>query len=358
MPTRRDLLAGGLAITAASSLNAAQPKPFRIAVSGDYERLAAMAPWNTLGKEVEVAFFNEPFASPQATAAVLQDFDALVLMRERTPLPRTVLERLPRLKLIVFSGPSNVTLDHAAAVEHNITVCHAMAPRTQGTQDTAGGSTPSELTLALMMACAWHLPAADALIRRGGWAFQPGVPMRGKVLGIVGYGNIGKPVGVYGKALGMKVLGWSRSLTDATAAADGISKADLETLLRTADVVTLHLPLTPATTALIGARELGWMKPGAMLINTARAAIVDQAAMIAALRSRRIAMAGLDVFDQEPLSPDHPLLALSNVVMTPHIGYVTQQSLQGMYSAMIDVIASYRRGAITNRYMPAARGGQ
>ena len=358
MTTRRDLLAGGLAITAASSLGAAESKPFRIAVSGDYERLAARAPWSSLGKDVEVAFFNEAFESPRATAAALQDFHAVVLMRERTPLPRAVLERLPKLELIVFSGPSNATLDHAAALERNITVCYAIAAQAPASPHTGGGSSPSELTLALMMACAWNLAAADALIRKGGWAFQPGVPLRGKVLGIVGYGNIGKPVGSYGKALGMKVLGWSRSLTDAKAEADGISKADLETLLRTADVVTVHLPLTPETTGMLGAKQIAWMKPGAMLINTARAAIVDQPAMIAALRSRQLAMAGLDVFDQEPLPRDHPLLALPNVVMTPHIGYVTEQSLNGMYSAMIDVVASYRRGVTINRYEPGAKRGQ
>jgi phosphoglycerate dehydrogenase-like enzyme len=355
MPTRRDLLASGLANTAASTLSAEETMPFRIAVCGDYERLAARSPWSSLGKDVEAVIFNEPFASTQATTDALQNFDAVALMRERTPLPRAVLEHLPRLKLIVFNGPSNATLDYAAAVERKITICHAMGARTGEPQNTGGGTSPAELTLALMMACAWQLPAADALVRRGGWAFQPGVAMRGKVLGIVGYGNIGKPVGSYGKALGMKVLGWSRSLTDDKAQADGIFRADLETLLRTSDVVTVHLPLNAGTSGIIGAKQIGLMKPGAFLINTARAAIVDQAAMIAALRSRKLAMAGLDVFDQEPLPQGHPLLSLPNVVMTPHIGYVTEQSMSGMYSAMIDLIASFRSGVIKGRYTPDSR---
>jgi len=146
MTTRRDLLASGLAITAASSLSAAESKQFRIAVCGDYERLAARAPWSSLGKDVEVVFFNEPFASPQATTAALQDFDAVALMRERTPLPRAVLELLPRLKLIVFNGPSNVTLDHAAAAERNVTVCHAMGTRTQEMQNTANTASKKRST--------------------------------------------------------------------------------------------------------------------------------------------------------------------------------------------------------------------
>jgi phosphoglycerate dehydrogenase-like enzyme len=159
MTTRRDLLASGLAITAASGLSAAESKQFRLAVCGDYERLAAGASWSSLGKDVDVVFFNEPFASTQATTEALQDFDAVALMRERTPLPREVLERLPRLKLIVFNGPSNVSLDHVAA-ERNIIICHAMGARTAEPQNTGGGTSPAELTLALMMACAWQLREA------------------------------------------------------------------------------------------------------------------------------------------------------------------------------------------------------
>ena len=360
MATRREVIGGGLAavsLPAASSSGAAGRERFRLAVAGDYEGLAEKASWADLGSDVDVVFFHEPFASDQETSKALQNFDALALMRERTPLSRRSIERLPRLKLIVFTGPSNSTLDYQAAVDHGITVCNAQAAVVApGGTATAGGNSPAELALALMLACAWRLPAADALVRRGGWAFHPGTPLRGKVLGIAGYGNLGKPVGAFGRALGMQVLGWSRSLTDEAARADGITRTDLEGLLRQSDVVSIHLPLTAATTGIVGAREIGWMKPGVILINTARAPIVDQAAMIDALRSGKIGMAGLDVFDQEPLRRGHPLLRLNNVVMTPHIGYVTEASLSGMYGATLDVIAAYRQGNIKNRYQgPAER---
>lgn len=355
MTTRRELLVGVAATAvAASELAAAQTKRFRIAALGDYEGLASKAPWDTLGSDVEVVFFNKPFESPQATAKALQGFDAIVLMRERTPLPRAVIERVPQLKLIVFTGPSNQTLDYTAAVEHNITVCFANGGGGRGqASSSTGGDPPAELALALILACARNVPAADALVRRGGWAFQPGIPLRGKVLGIAGYGNLGTQVARFGLALGMQVLGWSRSLTEASAQADGITKADLDTLMRTSDVVSIHLPLTPATRGIIGAKEIGSMKPGALLINTARAAIVDQAAMIDALRTRQIAMAGLDVFDEEPLPKRHPLLQLSNVVLTPHIGYSIGPNLVNMYSSTIEVVAAFRQGIIENRYTPA-----
>jgi len=358
LTTRRDVLVGGLAMTtvAGSGLAAVSEKKFRIAVPGDYENLASRAAWHTLGPDVEVVFFHKPFDSEHAAVKALQDFDALALMRERTPISRAMLTQLPKLKLIVFSGPSNATLDYNAAIEHNITVCYATAvpSGTPPTPAPTGGSSPAELTLALMMACAWHIPAATTLIKNGGWAFQPGIPMRGKTLGIVGYGNLGREVAKYGIALGMNVLGFSRSLTDDKAQADGVTRAELETLLRTSDVVSIHLPLNASTTGMVGSKEIGWMKDGAFLINTARAPIVDEAAMIAALRTRKIAMAGLDVYNQEPLPKNHPLLQLPNVVMTPHIGYVTEGSIAGMYAAEIDVLAAFRQGTVKNRYAPKA----
>ena len=333
---------------------AATRENFRIAVTGDYEDLALqVAEWNSLGLDVQVVSFKEPFRSAQETVNALLGFDAITLMRERTLISRQILEQLPRLKLIVFTGPSNATLDSAAAIERHITVCNAiMAGARPSSPLPSGGGSPAELTLALMLACAWHIPAADARIRSGGWSFQPGIPLRGKTLGIVGYGNIGKPVARYGQALGMNIAAFSRGLTEQAASADGVSKADLPTLLRTSDVVSIHLPLNSSTTGMIGVREIDAMKPGVILVNTARAPIVDQAAMLAALRAHKIAMAGLDVFDQEPLPTGHPLLRLDNVVMTPHIGYVTKGSLTDMYAAVLEVLAAYRQGIIKNRYTP------
>jgi phosphoglycerate dehydrogenase-like enzyme len=205
-----------------------------------------------------------------------------------------------------------------------------------------------------MLACARHIPAADSLVRRGEWAFQANVPLRGKTLGIVGYGSVGKPVARYGQALGMRVLGFSRSLTDEAAKAEDVVRADLETLFRNSDVVSVHLPLTAQTKGMIGARQLSWLKPDAILINTARAHIIEEQPLLEALRARKIAMAGFDVFWEEPVPHDHPLMRLPNVVMTPHVGYVTEAGMLTRYDAMAEVLAAYRQGTIKDRYTPEA----
>lgn len=361
--TRRDLLTGGLALTVSAvsgDAMSATSKKFLVGVPGDYERLAAKAPWHTLGEDVEVVFFDKPFRSPEATVKALKDFDALALMRERTPLPRAVLERLPRLKLIVFSGPSNQAMDHAAAAERNIVVCNAARLPTAAPADAGESSRPrrvggpAELTFALMLACAWSLRTADQAVRGGEWTVPPAIQLNGKTLGIVGYGGIGGSVGRCARAFDMRVLGFSRSLTDEIARADGITKTDLETLMRTADVISVHLPLTAQTRGFLGSREIGWIKPGAILVNTARAQIVDEAAMLEALRTGRIASAGFDVYSEEPLPRNHPLTRMPNVIMTPHIGWVSAASLAAFYAMEIDVIASFRQGVVTNRYTPSA----
>jgi phosphoglycerate dehydrogenase-like enzyme len=359
--TRREILLGGLAAATGMAVTgpaSAQTKPgarFRIAVTGDFENLAPkLVPWQTLGDDVEVVTFDKPFRSAQETVKALREFDAVTLMHERIPLSRPMLEQLPRLKLIVFSGNSNETLDDKAATERNIIV-YKSAPDIGGDPALGGGDSPSELALALMLACARHVPEADALIRKGGWSMAVGIPLRGKVLGIIGYGDVGRPVGIYGRALGMKVLGFSRSLTDETARADGITRTDLQTLLRTSDVVSIHLPLTAQTRGFIGAKEIALLKPSVIFINTARAAIVDEPALLEALRTRRIAMAGLDVFWQEPMPADHPLLQLPNVVMTPHVGYVTEETMVVRYRALLEVLAAYRQGKVMERYVSKPR---
>ena len=366
--TRRDVLIAGLAVTATavSSAQAQAPTRFRVALAGDYDHVALKAAaWDTLGSDADVVSFNQPFRSTRETVRALRDFDAIVLMRERVPMPREVLEQLPRLKLIVFSGIMNATLDHKAAADRNIIVCRAMGmgggeEESSGSSGGgSGGGGPSELSLALMLACAWHIPQADALIRQGGWIMQPNIPLRiplsGRTLGIVGYGGIGARTGRYGQGLGMKVLGFSRSLTEEAARADGVTKADLETLLRTSDVISVHLPLTAQTRGMIGAKEIAMMKPGVILINTARGPIIDEKAMIEALQARKIAMGGFDVFDEEPLPANHPLLKLPNVVMTPHIGYVSESGMVNRYKALLEVLVAYRKGEIKGRYTPAAR---
>lgn len=360
--TRRDVLLAGLAVTAtgvAAGQGTTQGR-FRVALAGDFEQVALqLAPWNSLGDDVDVVSFSEPFETSADTVNALRDFDAVVLMRERVPLPRDVIENLPRLKLAVFSGHMNATLDHRAAAERGIVVCNALGFGGDDDDNVGGIGGPAELSIALMLACAWHIPSADSLIRKGGWIMQPDIPFKiplgGRTLGIVGYGSIGTRVGELAKAFDMRVMGFSRSLTDEIASANGVVRADLETLLRNSDVVSVHLPLTLQTRGMLGAEQLGWMKPGAVFINTARAPIVDEAALVDALRTRRISMAGFDVFYEEPLPQDHPFVQMPNVVMTPHIGWVSESGMVGRYKALLEVVEAFRRGEVINRYTPGAR---
>jgi phosphoglycerate dehydrogenase-like enzyme len=361
--SRRDLLIGGLATTAvaAPSLATAQPAKFRIAIAGDFEDVALRAaPWNSLGDDVEVIAYNKPLTTTAQVVRAFRDVDAAVLMRERTPMPRAVIQQLPKLKLIVFSGLMNATLDHKAAADRNITVANALGFGNDNDPSAAeaGGGGPGELTMALLLACAWHIPQADAMIRDGGWAMQPEIPLKmplaGRTLGIPGYGNIGTRVGKYAQAFGMKVLGFSRTLTEEQAKLDNVTKVDLDQCMSQSDVVSVHLPLTNETRGMIGARELGLMKPGVIFINTARGPIVDETAFVAALRSRRIAMAGVDVYDQEPLPQGHPFKKLPNIIMTPHIGYVSENDMVNRYKALFDAVAAYRKGEL-KPYKPGER---
>lgn len=325
---------------------------FRIAVTGDFENLALQAvPWNTLGADVEVVAFHHPFMSADETVSALRDFDAITLIHERIPLTREIIEQLPRLKLIVSTGKRNETLDADAAVARNIIVCKRN-PDFDLPPDAPGGRSPVELTIALLLSCTWQTGPMTALIRQGGWAAQCGIPLRGKTLGILGYGSLGRPVGRIGLALGMSVLAFGRRLTDQEARADGVTRADLDTLLKNSDVISIHLPLNASTRGMIGAQQIAQMKDGVILINTARAAIVLEEPFLEALRSRKISMAGLDVFWQEPLPVNHPLKQLPNVVMTPHLGYATQETMIARYRLLLETLAAYRQGNIIDRYLP------
>jgi phosphoglycerate dehydrogenase-like enzyme len=331
-----------------------QSTQFRVAITGDFENLAmVVAQWRTLGEDTEVVVFTEPFTSTLQTIEALRDFDAITLMHERVTLTREILEQLPRLRFIVFSGRKNETLDAGAAAARGIIVCRS-TPRFDVPSEESGGRSPSELTIALLMACAWQTGPATTLIREGGWAFRPGIPLRGKTLGIMGYGSIGRPVAQVGLALGMHVLAFNRSLTEEEARAERVSRADLDTLLRNSDVISIHLPLNASTRGMIGAEQIALMKQGVILINAARAAIVAEQPFLAALRSGKIAMAGLDVFWEEPLPAHHPLKRLLNVVMTPHIGYATRETMVVRYRALLEVLAAYRQGKVVGRYESAA----
>jgi phosphoglycerate dehydrogenase-like enzyme len=262
-----------------------------------------------------------------------------------------MLEKLPCLKVIVFSGNRNKTLDIEAALDRSIIVCGS---RPTFEVPAPGGKSPAELTIALLMSCTWQTGAATALIRQGGWAFHFGIPLRGKTLGILGYGSIGRTVARVGTALGMHVLAFGRSLTDEVARAENVTRVDLDTLLSGSDVISVHLPLNESTRGMIGASELARTKQGVILINTARAAIIAEQPFLEALRTRRVAMAGLDVYWEEPLPPDHPLNQLPNVVMTPHIGYATEETMVVRYRGLLDTLIAYRQGNITGRVLSRA----
>jgi phosphoglycerate dehydrogenase-like enzyme len=322
---------------------------FRVAVTGDFERLALkVAPWSSLGEDTEVVAFSEPFGSAQKTVAALRDFDAITLMHERIPLTREILDQLPRLKCIVFSGKKNETLDDEAAAARGVIVCSSN-PKFDVPSGSPGGKSPSELAIALLMGCTWQTGALTTLIRQGGWAARPGIPVRDKTLGILGYGSVGAPVARVGVALGMRILVYDRSLPDEKARAESVTRADLDTLLKKSDVISIHLPLNASTRGLIGAPQIAQMKDGVIFINTARAAIVVEQPFLDALRSGKIAMAGLDVYWEEPLPEDHPLKRLPNVVMTPHIGYATEETMVVRYRKLLEALAAYRQGNIIGR---------
>src|SRR5437588_1534675 len=295
----------------------------KVAILDDYQDVALrLADWSGVRRRAEITVFNDHLADPAALVERLRPFDVVCVMRERTPLSRDTLQQLPRLKLIASTGPRNAAIDMRVAAERGIVV-------------TATGyeSTPTiELSWALILASARHLAREAASVRDGGWQTRIGTNLRGKCLGVIGLGNIGKEVARIALAFGMTVIAWSQNLTGEIAGAAGATLVDKDALFRQADIVTVHLILSRRTVGLVGAAELALMKPTAWLINTSRGPIVDQAALIEALQARRIAGAALDVFDVEPLPADHPFRRLDNVLATPHIGYVTQELYRTFYA--------------------------
>jgi phosphoglycerate dehydrogenase-like enzyme len=304
----------------------------KIAVLDDYQNIALeLADWSTLAGRAEITVFNDHIADPAAIIDRLLPFDVVSVMRERTPLPRDIIERLPRLKLIASTGPGNASIDMAAAAEHGVSV-------------TAPGysSTPTiELTWALILAGARHVVPESNAVRAGGWQTTVGQELEGKVLGVVGLGRIGAQVARIGLAFGMKIIAWSQNMTPEIAGAAGATMVPKSELFRQADIVTVHLVLSKRTRGLIGAAELEVMKPTARLINTSRGPIVDEAALIAALQSHSIAGAALDVFDQEPLPAGHPFRSLDNVLATPHIGYVGEDLYRTFYHDVVTSISAW-----------------
>lgn len=292
----------------------------------------------------DLVAFRQPLSSPAQIVEALKDVQVLIPIRERTQLAGPVLEALPNLEMISQTGGNTPHLDLEAATRRGIVVC---------TSQGAGQST-AELTFALMLAAMRHIPQEHQALRAGQWQTSQGTGLQGKTLGVIGLGRIGSRVAHIAQAFGMRVLATGFTLTAERALAHGVRMAALEELLARSDVISIHLRLSDRSYRLIGRRELRLMKSTAYLINTARGPIVDEAALIDALRHRRIAGAGLDVFEQEPLAPSHPLLQLENVVCTPHIGFVTQETYEQMLGGAVENILNYLDGNPTNVRNPQA----
>ncbi len=307
----------------------------RVAILDDYQHVARrMADWASLPAGTDVVVFSDHLKDVGEVAARLADFDAVVAMRERTAFPRALLEKLPRLKLLITTGMRNASIDVGGAVERGVVVC--------GTQGL--GYPTAELTWGLIIALLRRIPTEDRATREGQWQVSCGLGLNGKTLGVIGLGNLGSRVAKVGKAFEMDVLAWSQNLTAARAAEVGATLVTKDELLARSDVVTVHLVLSDRTRGLLGARELSSMKRTAHLINTSRGPIVDEAALIAALRAGTIAGAGLDVFDDEPLTSDHPLRHLPNTVLTPHLGYVTEEGYKIFYGHALEDVKAWLAG--------------
>jgi phosphoglycerate dehydrogenase-like enzyme len=305
---------------------------FRCAILDDYQDCAlGFADWTSLGG-VEVKNFTHAIT----TVDELAEFEIIVAMRERTRFDAALFARLPHLKLLVTTGMRNASIDLAAAAARGVAVC-----------GTRGLSYPApELTWGLLLALARQIPAEVAAVREGQWQTQMGLGLSGKTLGIVGIGKIGSQIARYAQAFDMPVLAWSRNLTDERCRSVGVERAlTLDALLQRADIVTLHLVLSGSTRGIIGARELGLMRPAALLVNTSRGPLIDEASLLQTLTQNRIAGAALDVFDTEPLPASHPLRRLPNVVVTPHIGYVCRENYELFYGDAVEDIRAWLKGS-------------
>jgi phosphoglycerate dehydrogenase-like enzyme len=306
-------------------------KKYKIAILDDYQNVALeSADWSLLRDRADIAVFRKHLAEPEALIERLLPFDVVCVMRERTPLLRNVIERLPNLKLIASTGSANASIDMAAAGDRGIPVAH-----------TGYRSDPTiELTWALILASARNIVTESNSVRSGGWQQTVGTDLRGKTLSLLGLGRIGSQVARVGSAFGMNLVAWSQNLTSEVAQAAGATLVSKDQLFEQADVLTIHLVLSGRTRGLVGAAELGKMKPTARLINASRGPIVDDQAMISALKNKQIAGAAVDVFDIEPLPASHPFRTLENVLATPHIGYVSDGLYKTFYE---DVVSNIRK---------------
>jgi phosphoglycerate dehydrogenase-like enzyme len=307
----------------------------KLALLDDYHGVALqMADWGRLAGRVEVVSFDAPISDAADLVRKLAPFDAILAMRERTAFPRPILEQLPKLRLLLTTGMWNASIDIAAAAELGIQVC--------GTRDV--GHLTAELTLGLILALARQTPHEERALRQGRWQVRLGQSVRGRTLGLLGLGNLGKQVAAFGRMLGMESIAWSQNLT-ATAASDaGCRLVERDELFASADYLSIHVRLSERTRGLVGSRALGAMKSTAYLINTSRGPIVDERALFEVLRDRRIAGAALDVYAKEPLPADDPIRSLDNVILLPHLGYVSEENYRLMYGDGLEAVEGFFGG--------------
>jgi phosphoglycerate dehydrogenase-like enzyme len=308
----------------------------RVAVLDDYQGIAlSRGGWERLPADTAIEAFRDHLKDETALAQRLAPFDVVVAMRERTPFPRSLLQRLPNLKLLVTTGMRNASIDVQAAKDRGVLVC-----------GTGGQPTPTaELSWGLIIGCVRHIAEEDRATRAGRWQTTIGPTLSGATLGCLGLGNLGSQVAKVGLAFGMNVIAWSQNLTQERAEQVGARLVNKDELFARSDVVSVHLVLSDRTRGLVGARELSLMKPTAFLVNTSRGPIVEEAALVEALRARLIAGAGLDVFDEEPLPADHPFLKLDNTLITPHLGYVTLETYDRFYGEAVEDILAWSAGS-------------
>ena len=312
----------------------------QVALLDDYQGVALkLGDWARLGPDVRATAFHQNFATQDAAVAALQAFDVIVLMRERMPMPRGLIERLPNLKLLITTGMVNRSLDVAAATERGIVCC--------GTSGGDSASSTTETAWALMLGAARKLVYEDRRMRAGHWQSTIGTILSGKTLGIVGLGKLGARMARVAQAFGMNIIAWSQNLTEDRALASGAQLVTKDELFARSDFITIHLVLSDRTRGLVGPAEFAHMKKNAILINTSRGPIIDEAAMIEALQAGRIGGVGLDVFNVEPLPADHILRTFDNAVLSPHLGYVSEGTYREYFDDIVDDIEKWRAGTPT-----------
>jgi phosphoglycerate dehydrogenase-like enzyme len=307
----------------------------RVALLDDFQDIGrAMGPWSRLRGRVAVEAFTDAILGEDRLAATLAPFEVIVAMRERTPFPRALIERLPKLRLLITTGMHNAALDFRALEERGVTVC--------GT--TSGGASTVELTWALLLAASRHICEGDRAIRDGGWQHTIGPELEGRTLGLLGLGRIGSLMVPIARAFGMHVIAWSQNMTASDATAAGAERVEKEELFRRSDFVSVHYKLSARSAGIVGEEEIAWMRPTAFLINTSRGQLVDQDALLAALRDGRIAGAALDVYDEEPLPRGHPLRSAPRTVLSPHIGYVATGPYERWWREIVENVEAFLDG--------------